>query len=73
MSFNNILITGGSGFIGTYLSRELTKCGLNVTILDKISKNINNLSSIEVDITKYNELEKISKSFDLVIHSRDFL
>lgn len=68
MSFNNILITGGSGFIGSYLSKELTKCGFNVTILDKISKNINNLPSIQADIRNYNELEKINKSFDLVIH-----
>lgn len=36
----NILITGGAGFIGSNLTKELIKRGYNVTILDNLSEQI---------------------------------
>lgn len=36
----NVLITGGSGFIGSYLSLELIAKGYNVTVLDNMSEQI---------------------------------
>ena len=66
MSFNNILIIGGSGFIGGYLSKELSDCGFNVTILDNVDNN--DFPFIQVDIKNPNQLNKINQSFDLLIH-----
>lgn len=37
---NNILITGGAGFIGSNLSLKLIAKGYNVTVLDTLSKQI---------------------------------
>ena len=37
---NNILITGGAGFIGSNLTQKLVKKGFKVTILDNLSKQI---------------------------------
>jgi dTDP-L-rhamnose 4-epimerase len=37
---NNILITGGAGFIGSHLSLKLLEKGYNITILDNLSPQI---------------------------------
>ena len=66
MPFNNILIIGGAGFIGTYLSKELSDSGFSVTTLDKINQN--SKFFIKANIEDQNQLKKIDKSFDLVIH-----
>ena len=53
-----IAVTGGSGFVGTYLMKELKKRGENVINLD-ISKGI--------DITEWEKIKNIKK-FDLIFH-----
>ena len=40
MQKNNILITGGAGFIGSHLALRLTDIGYNVTVLDNLSPQI---------------------------------
>ena len=37
---NNVLITGGAGFIGSNLGVELVEKGYNVTVLDCLSPQI---------------------------------
>lgn len=61
-----ILVTGGSGFIGSHLVDELVSRGHNVSIIDNLStgnvKNINkNARFYSTDITDKNSLEKIFK------------
>jgi len=34
---NNILVTGGAGFMGSHISEELIKLGCNVVALDDLS------------------------------------
>lgn len=72
------LITGGAGFIGSYLAESLISRGDKVVIIDNLSTgNINNLSSIakspdldfiEADILKLPALEYIISKSDIVFH-----
>lgn len=78
-----ILVTGGSGYIGSHTVLELLQVGHDVTVIDNLShsceeslqrvKNItgkNSLSFHKVDVLDHNGLEKIftAKRFDAVIH-----
>ena len=54
-SLTKILITGGAGFIGYGLSKNLVNKGFNVTILDNLSKKIHS------NRDKYNYLKQITK------------
>lgn len=37
---NNVLVTGGAGFIGSHLAKKLIHLGFNVTVLDNLSSQI---------------------------------
>jgi len=72
------LITGGAGFIGSYLAESLIKDGHNVTIIDNLStgslKNLNNilnsplLDFVEGDILELPELGYLISKSDMVFH-----
>jgi UDP-glucose 4-epimerase len=76
MEFNKILVTGGAGFIGSYLVEELLKKGKEVIVFDNgfrsgflnIKEFENNLSLIKGDVTNYDDWEKIPKDIDIVFH-----
>ncbi|MFC1977612.1 NAD-dependent epimerase/dehydratase family protein [Chloroflexota bacterium] len=56
----NVLITGGSGFIGRNLSRRLNECGAKVFIIDNREKpNELTASFSRCDITDYSQLRDI--------------
>lgn len=40
MHYNSVLITGGAGFIGSYVAKILSKDGINVRVLDCFSNQI---------------------------------
>ena len=77
-----ILVTGGTGYIGSHTCVELIKKNYEIVILDKLyNSNINVLDKIDsitsvkpkfynVDIKDYSALEEVFKenSFDAVIH-----
>nr|WP_315256473.1 TIGR01777 family oxidoreductase [uncultured Flavobacterium sp.] len=65
----NVLITGGTGFIGRYLTEELVKRGYTVSILTRNSKpNIENVSYYIWDAdTQSIEESSVSKA-DYIIH-----
>lgn len=61
-----VVVFGGSGFLGLYLSQELFKRGYEVTIADKTPPE-KPQKFIKCDITNVDELEIVfSNSFDIV-------
>ncbi len=78
----NILITGGAGYIGSHVVKELLKKGYkNITVIDNLStgfletikrlkKYFGDFEFKEVDLSDWNEVEKIfkEKRFDSIIH-----
>ncbi len=66
-----ILLTGASGFIGSYVLRYLTDNGCSVTALVKNSSKLNsgkNISIIHGDINDFDIVKKSMKDCDIVIH-----
>ncbi len=71
----NIFITGGTGFLGTHLTKFLIDQNHNVTIFDNFSNsNLKKFISddemkiIEGDILDYSKLLKSMQNMELVIH-----
>ncbi len=71
-----VLITGGSGFIGSHLCDYYTRQGQEVTIIDNLStssrnnikNNIRNINFIEGDITDSQLVHNLISKTDLVLH-----
>ena len=71
-----ILITGGTGFIGSAISNYFSKKGYKITILDnnsrgnvrRINQNTKNIQFIKGDITKFEDVHKASKRQDYIFH-----
>lgn len=70
----NILVTGGAGYIGSHIVRDLCDDGHIVTVLDNLSlgseDNVDNRAELVVgDILNKDDLDKIfSKNIDVVFH-----
>jgi len=71
-----ILVTGGAGFIGSHLVKELVKTGYSVRVLDNLSNGslenireiINNVEFIKGDIRDKSVVEDALKGVDAVVH-----
>ena len=71
-----VFITGGAGFIGSYLAQEYEESGHQVTVLDNFSTgNLRNLEAIGFygekisgDIRDSNLVDSLVKNCDLVLH-----
>lgn len=67
-------VTGGAGFIGSYLIRELIKHDYDVIVIDNLSnsefKNIENLpiDFVQADILNHESLANFFEACDFVIH-----
>ena len=67
------MVTGGAGFIGSYICDELMSIGKNVVVIDDLSTgNRNNIPSgvefINIDIQDYSKVRKSFEGIDLVFH-----
>lgn len=70
----NILVTGGAGYVGAVLTPKLLSKGYNVTVLDlmiygeDVLPNHPNLKKVKGDIRDQELLKKILPGIDAVIH-----
>ena len=65
------LVTGGLGFLGSYLAEELIKKNHRVTILDKASPKIKlnkKIKFIKADLLNKNKTELAIKNQDIIFH-----
>jgi dTDP-L-rhamnose 4-epimerase len=58
LPFQNILITGGAGFIGSKLTKALLPLGANIRILDNFSPQVHSTDSLPSDILQSVQLFK---------------
>jgi len=75
---NNFLVTGGAGFIGSHICAALVKQGKKVICVDNlVTGKIDNIESLlntgdlsfaYADVSKYNEIERLFKNIDIVLH-----
>lgn len=69
-----VLVTGGSGFIGSYVCEILLKKGARVSItthsnkLDNISHIKKQIKIIKADLTKFEDALRATKNQDVVMH-----
>jgi len=75
----NVLITGGAGFIGRRLAKEMVKLGNRVIVLDNLSPQIHHDSSVREELEKFCDfvlgdvrdrsiLDDVLKDCEVVIH-----
>ena len=68
-----ILVTGGAGFVGTNLIKQLLEKGHSVISIDNYStgkkeNHITGCTYIEGDISQHTNIKKYNKSVDIVFH-----
>lgn len=72
-----VLITGGAGFLGVSIARQLVKRGYTIRIFDRINLSAEDLANkVEVmqgDIRNKNDVEKAVKGQDYIIHAAALL
>tara|TARA_B110000014_G_C20096822_1_gene575014 strand:- start:126 stop:1127 length:1002 start_codon:yes stop_codon:yes gene_type:complete len=75
LSGKNVLLTGGCGFIGSEITKQLSEIGSNTTIIDNFSsgkeeyvKNFSNVKIVEGDLQNSQIVTDIVKKQDYVIH-----
>jgi dTDP-L-rhamnose 4-epimerase len=79
MKYKNILITGGAGFIGQRLTRDLLNQGVSIRILDNFNPQIHTANTlpddlishvelINADVRNYDQMAKALKGIDNIVH-----
>jgi UDP-glucose 4-epimerase len=73
METKNVVVTGGAGFMGSWLVDELIDRGHNVTTVDNLlggySKNVNkNCLFVKADLRKKAKVNVVVKKADLIFH-----
>jgi nucleoside-diphosphate-sugar epimerase len=71
-----ILVTGGTGFVGSYLTKRLVEDGYQVTVLDNNTRGRANrldpvmkrINYVEGDVTNYEQVDQMTKGINTVFH-----
>ena len=71
----NVLVTGGCGFIGSEVTKQLSELGASVTIIDNLSsgkkeyvENLDNVKLVVGDICNEDDVNKVVKNKEYVIN-----
>ena len=71
-----VLVTGGCGFIGSEIVKQLSLIGANVTIIDNLSsgkeeyiQNLSNVKLITADLLDDHAIESVVKDKEYVINN----
>jgi len=68
-----IIITGGCGFLGVHLTRQLLKLKYDVTLLDIADLDakdiIGKVKVIKCDVRNKNKIDNVIKNYDYVVHA----
>lgn len=64
----NILVTGGSGFIGSHVVDKLMDSGAHVTVFDVMRPHRQDVTFIKGNIISFDELKAAMKDIDYVYH-----
>jgi len=65
----NVFITGGTGFIGTPLTKALLKRGHEVTLLSRSGKSMEGVKIAKGDVTEKESMREGMKGADIVYHN----
>lgn len=75
-----ILVTGGSGFIGSHLVKRLLDLECQVVVLDNLSSGMlenlpvhSRLNFIEGDVRNFALVKKLTKKSDMIFHLAEFI
>tara|TARA_Y100000766_G_C18917304_1_gene613010 strand:- start:11902 stop:12867 length:966 start_codon:yes stop_codon:yes gene_type:complete len=68
-----ILITGGAGFIGSYLANDLYSENYEVDVIDNLTRGDDsrlneNIKIFDIDLTDLNQMKILPKDYDLIFH-----
>ncbi|MFW6056873.1 MAG: NAD-dependent epimerase/dehydratase family protein [Chloroflexota bacterium] len=73
-SYRKVLVTGGAGFVGSYLVEAVLEEDKEVVILDDLSTGLRNnvpdgLRLLQADVSDYDAVRKAMDGVDLVFHA----
>jgi UDP-glucose 4-epimerase len=74
LKFDSVMVTGGCGFIGTHVVDELARRGVDVTVLDNLSRkpvalpDANKVRFIESDIRDIDAVSRAMRGVEAVVH-----
>ena len=75
LSGREVLVTGGCGFIGSEVTKQLSTIGANVTVLDNLSsgkeeyiRGLQNVNLIKGDLTDEDILTSVVSNKEFIIH-----
>jgi nucleoside-diphosphate-sugar epimerase len=75
LSGREVLVTGGCGFIGSEVTKQLSELGANVTVFDNLSSgkqeyitNMKNVTFVKGDQTNESDVQTVAKNKEFVIN-----